>query len=49
METYLYKAIALVPGLNVMGLSFDLSRASRLFVNFISTVTMSALNLKKHL
>ncbi len=42
-------AIALVPGLNITGLTFDLSRASGLFVNSITTITTSYLNLKKQL
>ena len=42
-------AVALVPGLNIAGLSFDLSRASGLFVNSITTITTSYLNLKKQL
>jgi len=42
-------AIALVPTLNFTGLSFDISRASGLFVNFITTVTTSYLNFKKKL
>ncbi len=42
-------AVALVPGLNMTGLTFDLSRASGLFVNSISTITTSYLNLKKQL
>jgi uncharacterized membrane protein YfcA len=39
----------LVPGLNIAGLSFDLSRASGLFVNSVTTITTSYLNLKKQL
>ncbi len=42
-------AIALVPALNFSGLSFDISRATGLFVNFITTVTTSFLNFKKKL
>ena len=42
-------AIALVPTLNFAGLSFDISRASGLFVNFITTITTSYLNFKKKL
>ena len=42
-------AVALVPSLNLAGLGFDLARASGLFVNSISTITMSILNLKKNL
>ncbi len=42
-------AVALVPTLNIFGVSFDLARASGLFVNFITTVTTSFLNLKKNL
>jgi len=42
-------AIALVPLLNIFGLSFDIARATGLFVNFISTVTISFLNFKKNL
>ena len=42
-------AIALVPTLNFTGLPFDISRASGLFVNFITTVTTSYLNFKKKL
>jgi uncharacterized membrane protein YfcA len=42
-------AIALVPVLNIFGLPFDISRASGLFVNTISTITSSFLNFKKNL
>ncbi|MEA1892026.1 MAG: sulfite exporter TauE/SafE family protein [Campylobacterota bacterium] len=42
-------AVALVPTLNIVGLSFDLARVSGLFVNSISTITISILNLKKQL
>jgi uncharacterized membrane protein YfcA len=42
-------AVALVPTLNIAGLSFDLARASGLFVNSVTTTTTSALNLKKKL
>jgi hypothetical protein len=42
-------AIALVPTFHFAGLSFDISRASGLFVNFITTVTTSYLNFKKKL
>ncbi|MCD6173170.1 MAG: sulfite exporter TauE/SafE family protein [Sulfurimonas sp.] len=42
-------AVALVPTLNIVGLSFDLARVSGLFVNSISTITTSFLNLKKQL
>ncbi len=42
-------AVALVPTLNILGLSFDISRVSGLFVNTISTITTSILNLKKKL
>ncbi|MFT7823845.1 MAG: sulfite exporter TauE/SafE family protein [Sulfurimonas sp.] len=42
-------AVALVPGLNIAGLSFDLSRVSGLFVNAVTTITSSYLNLKKQL
>ena len=42
-------AIALVPTLNFAGLGFDISRASGLFVNFVTTVTTSYLNFKKKL
>jgi uncharacterized membrane protein YfcA len=42
-------AVALVPTLNIAGLSFDLARASGLFVNSVTTITASALNLKKKL
>ena len=42
-------AVALVPGLNIAGLTFDLSRASGLFVNSVTTITTSYLNLKKQL
>lgn len=42
-------AVALVPTLNIVGLSFDLARVSGLFVNSISTITTSILNLKKQL
>ena len=42
-------AVALVPSLNIAGLSFDLARASGLFVNSITTITTSILNLKRKL
>ncbi|MEA2050529.1 MAG: sulfite exporter TauE/SafE family protein [Campylobacterota bacterium] len=42
-------AVGLVPSLNMAGLSFDLSRASGLFVNSVTTVTNSIINLKKKL
>lgn len=42
-------AVALVPGLNIAGLTFDLSRVSGLFVNFVTTITSSYFNLKKQL
>ncbi len=42
-------AVALVPTLNIAGLSFDLARASGLFVNSVTTITTSILNLKKKL
>ena len=42
-------AVALVPMLSIVGLPFDLARASGLFVNSISTITISILNLKKKL
>ncbi|MEA3227537.1 MAG: sulfite exporter TauE/SafE family protein [Campylobacterota bacterium] len=42
-------AIALVPTLNIVGLSFDMARVSGLFVNSITTITTSILNLKKQL
>ncbi|MEA3552850.1 MAG: sulfite exporter TauE/SafE family protein [Campylobacterota bacterium] len=42
-------AVGLVPSLNIAGLSFDLARASGLFVNSITTITTSILNLKKKL
>jgi uncharacterized protein len=42
-------AIVLVPGFNMLGLSFDLSRASGLFVNTISTMTTSWINFRKRL
>lgn len=42
-------AVALVPTLNMVGLAFDLSRASGLFVNSITTITTSILNIKKKL
>ncbi|MEA1891529.1 MAG: sulfite exporter TauE/SafE family protein [Campylobacterota bacterium] len=42
-------AVALVPTLNIAGLSFDMARVSGLFVNSISTITTSFLNLKKQL
>ena len=42
-------AVALVPGLNIAGLTFDLSRVSGLFVNAVTTITSSYLNLKKQL
>ncbi len=42
-------AVALVPTLNIVGLSFDMARVSGLFVNSVSTITTSFLNLKKKL
>ncbi len=42
-------AVALVPTLNIVGLSFDMARVSGLFVNSLSTITTSFLNLKKQL
>ncbi len=42
-------AVALVPTLNIAGLSFEMARVSGLFVNSISTITTSFLNLKKQL
>ncbi len=42
-------AVALVPTLSFSGLTFDIARASGLFVNTISTITISILNLKKKL
>ncbi|HIP59305.1 MAG TPA: sulfite exporter TauE/SafE family protein [Campylobacterales bacterium] len=42
-------AVALVPTLNMAGLTFDLARASGLFVNSVTTITTSVLNLKKKL
>lgn len=39
-------AVALVPTLNFFGLTFSIARASGLFVNFITTVTISILNIK---
>ncbi len=42
-------AVALVPTLNMVGLSFDMARVSGLFVNSVSTITTSILNLKKQL
>ncbi len=39
----------LVPTLNIVGLSFDMARVSGLFVNSVSTITTSILNLKKQL
>ena len=42
-------AIALVPTLNIIGLSFDMARVSGLFVNSITTITTSVLNLQKQL
>ncbi len=42
-------AVGLVPSLNIAGLSFDLARASGLFVNGVTTITTSILNLKKKL
>ncbi|MEA3523018.1 MAG: sulfite exporter TauE/SafE family protein [Campylobacterota bacterium] len=42
-------AVALVPTLNIAGLSFELARVSGLFVNSITTITTSILNLKKQL
>jgi len=42
-------AVALVPSLNMVGLAFDISRASGLFVNSVTTITTSILNIKKKL
>ena len=42
-------AVALVPTLNMVGLSFDMARVSGLFVNTVSTITTSILNFKKQL
>ena len=42
-------AVGLVPTLNITGLSFDLARVSGLFVNSLTTITTSILNLKKKL
>ncbi len=42
-------AVALVPTLNIAGLAFDMARVSGLFVNSVSTITTSILNLKKQL
>ncbi|MEA2098862.1 MAG: sulfite exporter TauE/SafE family protein [Campylobacterota bacterium] len=42
-------AVALVPTLNIVGLSFDMARVSGLFVNSVTTITASILNLKKQL
>ncbi|MEA3289690.1 MAG: sulfite exporter TauE/SafE family protein [Campylobacterota bacterium] len=42
-------AVALVPTLNMIGVSFDIARASGLFVNSISTITISFLNFKNKL
>ena len=42
-------AVALVPTLNIVGLSFEMARVSGLFVNSVSTITTSILNLKKQL
>ena len=42
-------AVGLVPTLNLTGLSFDLARVSGLFVNSLTTITTSILNLKKKL
>ena len=42
-------AVALVPTLHLSGMGFDISRASGLFVNTVSTITSSMLNLKKKL
>ncbi len=42
-------AVALVPTLSMTGLSFDMARVSGLFVNTVSTITTSILNLKKQL
>ncbi len=41
--------MALVPGLNMAGLAFDISRASGLFVNSVATITTSYLNFRKNL
>ncbi len=42
-------AVALVPTLNLVGLSFEMARVGGLFVNSVSTITTSILNLKKQL
>ncbi len=42
-------AVGLVPTLNIVGLSFEMARVSGLFVNSVSTITTSILNLKKQL
>lgn len=42
-------AVGLVPTLNLAGLSFDMARVSGLFVNSLTTMTTSILNLKKKL
>jgi uncharacterized membrane protein YfcA len=42
-------AAALIPGLNMAGLTFDLARASGLFVNSVTTMTSSYLNFRKKL
>ncbi len=42
-------AVGLVPTLNIASLSFELARASGLFVNSITTITTSILNLRKRL
>lgn len=42
-------AVGLVPSLNIVGLSFDMARASGLFVNSVTTVATSILNLRKKL
>lgn len=42
-------AVALVPSLHMLGLAFELSRVSGLFVNSVTTITTSILNLRKNL
>jgi uncharacterized membrane protein YfcA len=42
-------AVGLIPTLNTVGLSFEMARVSGLFVNSVSTITISILNLKKQL
>ncbi|HHH20221.1 MAG TPA: sulfite exporter TauE/SafE family protein [Campylobacterales bacterium] len=40
-------AVGLVPSLNIVGVSFEFARTSGLFVNALTTITTSLLNLKR--